>query len=107
VKIKPFRIKASKLYKTAFRFMRHVRKGVAEECWFWTGYVCARGYPRFWVEGRSSALAHRVSYALFKGPIKRDKVIDHKCNNIRCVNPEHLQATSQSNNIKAIKRRKK
>ena len=102
--VPPFSIKKSRLKRVKERFMRFISKD-SSGCWIWTGYICVRNYPRFWAEGRSSALAHRVSYAIFKGPIGRDKVIDHKCNNTLCVNPDHLQATSQSNNIKAIKKR--
>jgi hypothetical protein len=88
------------------RFMSFVVKRHEDDggCWEWTGYICKRGYPHFWVSGRSSALAHRVSYALFKGRIRSGKVIDHKCCNTRCVNPDHVQATSQSNNVKRARR---
>ena len=74
-------------------------------CWIYQGYTCKAGYARFWIRGKSCSLAHRISYALYKGRIRKDKVVDHKCGVRNCVNPEHLQAVSQSKNIKLIKRR--
>ena len=69
-------------------------------CWIFQGWKCKKGYGRFWVQGRSSDLAHRISYALYKGRIRSGKVIDHKCGNRGCVNPGHLQMVSQSKNVK-------
>lgn len=45
-------------------------------------------------------LAHRVAYTLSKGDIPQGAVIMHSCDVRRCVNPEHLTAGSQSENIK-------
>ena len=87
------------------RFMAFVGKCSDTGCWLWKGYIGSKGYPQFWIEGRSASLAHRASYILFKSDIKRDKVVDHKCNNRLCVNPEHLQAISHSKNLRLIKRR--
>lgn len=69
-------------------------------CWLFQGYICYKGYGRFWIQGNTSKLAHRVSFAMYKGRIRKDKVIDHKCGVKHCVNPEHLQAISQSKNVK-------
>ena len=37
---------------------------------------------------------------LFKGPIPKDLVIDHLCHNTRCVNPDHLELVTKTENGK-------
>lgn len=69
-----------------------------DSCWLWEGALDTRGYGCLKYEGRTQT-AHRVSYKLFKGPIDRGHVIMHKCNTERCVNPEHLQAGTQKQNM--------
>jgi len=46
--------------------------------------------------------AHRVAYAVFKRTIPVGMFIAHsiKCVGPHCCNPDHLRATSQSNNCK-------
>jgi hypothetical protein len=43
--------------------------------------------------------AHRASYEIANGPIPAGFVVDHKCHNARCVNPAHLQAATQKQNM--------
>lgn len=50
------------------------------------------------VEGNNK-LAHRVSYEMFVGPIPDGMQIDHLCRNRGCVNPKHLEAVSQRENV--------
>ena len=74
-------------------------------CWDWTGRI-HNGYPCIWATGWNSTLwAHRVSYALFIGPIEEGMHIDHKCRNPICVRPSHLEQVTPSENYLRIYQR--
>ena len=66
-------------------------------CWIWIGCIDKCGYGKMSV-GKES-LAHRVSYRLYKGEIPDDLEIDHKCRVRCCVNPDHLEAVTHTENI--------
>ena len=66
-------------------------------CWIWTGWHNGR-YPGF-SAGHTKLLAHRFSYELHKGPIPEGAVIDHLCKVTMCVNPDHLEAVTQQENV--------
>lgn len=67
-------------------------------CWAWNGFKMPNGYGQACRNGRRY-YAHRFSYELFIGPIPRDLVIDHLCNTRECVNPTHLAAVTQAQNV--------
>jgi hypothetical protein len=72
----------------------------ADNCWIWQASKMSNGYGVFTDTGRKTITAHRWSYTYFKGAIPDGLVIDHICRQPSCVNPAHLQAISQSENIK-------
>ena len=88
------------------RFMEKVevngRVGVGHSgeetpCWNWLGSKQSNGYGRVSCEGKTR-FAHRVSYAIFNGSCPVGYHIHHLCLNTGCVNPDHLQAVTPSDN---------
>lgn len=74
-------------------------------CWRWDGCQGNAGYGSFhWRHNKTSA--HRITHMWFVGPIPDGYVVDHMCQNIRCVNPSHLEAVSYSENaLRALARK--
>lgn len=83
------------------RFWRFVVKG--DGCWEWIG-AKVRGYGYFRLGGKQRK-AHRVAYELLVGPIPDGLTIDHLCQNKGCVNPEHMEPVSVSENLSRLGRR--
>lgn len=74
------------------------------ECIEWTGYTNANGYGWRTVEGQG-ILAHRQSYKEEHGSIPDGAFILHKCHNKPCVNPDHLYAGTQADNMRDARER--
>jgi hypothetical protein len=51
-----------------------------------------------WISSAINAQHHRNIYQLYHGKIPKTLVIDHICRNRKCINPNHLEAVTSSEN---------
>jgi len=85
---------------TLARFMAKVNK--TETCWLWTASRNRTGYGQFGIkkiDGTNTMVEpHRLLYKHHHGEIPEGLVVRHKCLNKHCVNPDHLEIGTKSEN---------
>ena len=93
---------------------RLVRKTQPGEggCILWTGVASSAGYGTISTKSsddfdKVNEYVHRVMYHYAVGPIPPDLQVDHVCGVRHCVNPDHLEAVTRSENMKRAWARKK
>lgn len=80
-------------------------------CWIWIGHPRPNGYGTINIHrsGKTRTYsAHRTAYyEELVGPIPEGWEIDHKCCVPNCINPNHLDAVPNTENIRRRDERKR
>lgn len=69
------------------------------QCDLWTGPVNRTGYGVARM-GKTTTSAHRSMWILLRGPIPDELEVDHLCRNRLCVNIDHLELVTPSENVR-------
>lgn len=68
-------------------------------CWVWQRPLNWAGYGQMAFDGQRHT-AHRAAYLLLVGPVPDGMDLDHLCRNRACVNPDHMEPVTRSENLR-------
>ena len=71
-------------------------------CWEWTGAMLTSGYGTCKYQAKQ-VLVHRLSAWIYKQIPLTCEVVMHTCDNRSCFNPEHLEESTQQENMLDMK----
>jgi hypothetical protein len=101
---RPFTPIPTTLAELYARTLRMPRSG----CLVWDGLLIHNGYGRISIGSKQAAelgvrrtvLVHRLAWEIANGPIPKGMQIDHLCRNRACINVDHLEVVTPSENVR-------
>ena len=86
------------------RFHTKYLKNRDSGCWEWTASLAGKGYGQIKLTGqRRQIYAHQLSYLIHHGEIPKGRQVMHRCDNPKCVNPDHLLTGTSKDNQQDMK----
>lgn len=87
---------------------RRLLNGIADPpgdgCWDWLRSARDSGHGTITVGGKTVSV-YRVAYEVWIGPVPSGRWVLHRCDNPRCIRPDHLELGDQSKNMADCARR--
>lgn len=84
--------------RTQESLLKHTKE-TETGCLEWQRCLNSDGYPRMAIGKNSNIKVHRLIYEIATGEDITGKVIRHKCDNPKCINPEHLLSGTMTENM--------
>lgn len=83
--------------------VREEDRGHGSPCHIWLLTKTKKGYGSEW-DGRTMRSAHILAWERVNGPLPPGQELDHLCSQRDCVNPDHLEAVTHSENVRRGRR---
>lgn len=79
------------LMKLKLKLEKNSKWNKLTQCQEWTGYKNRQGYGKIHITEKTMDYVHKISWLLHISRIPKGYEVTHKCGNILCFRPEHLE----------------